>query len=145
MSFSNLYWINALTPLHVGSGRGVGFIDLPVMREKATNYPIIPGSSVKGVLRDYFTRLNKGGDKIDVVFGTCSEDASNSGSLMFSDARCILLPIRSFKGTFAYVTSPLLLQFLKKLMKTHNGKNIPPIPELNEHSKVLLHEKSYYH
>ena len=47
------YWIHALTPLHVGSGRGIGFIDLPIMREKATEYPFVPGSAVKGVLADH--------------------------------------------------------------------------------------------
>ncbi|HCW51693.1 MAG TPA: hypothetical protein DGR79_06470, partial [Clostridiales bacterium] len=51
---SRVFWIHALTPLHVGAGQGVGFIDLPVMREKATGWPIVPGSTVKGVMRGLF-------------------------------------------------------------------------------------------
>ena len=47
-----MYWIHALTPLHVGAGTGVGFIDLPIMREKTTAWPVLPGSAVKGVLAD---------------------------------------------------------------------------------------------
>ena len=40
------------TPLHVGAGSAVGVVDLPVMRERHTGYPVIPGSSLKGVLAD---------------------------------------------------------------------------------------------
>ena len=47
-----LLFIHALTPLHPGSGQGVGAIDLPIHRERATNLPVLPGSSIKGCLRD---------------------------------------------------------------------------------------------
>ena len=43
---TKMYWLHALTPLHVGAGRGVGFIDLPIMREKVTNWPLVPGLSL---------------------------------------------------------------------------------------------------
>ena len=63
-----MYWMQAITPLHVGSGKGVGFIDLPIMREKVTNWPLVPGSAVKGVMRDYFDQKKdeKGGDERNV-------------------------------------------------------------------------------
>ena len=48
------YWIHTITPLHVGAGKGLGYIDLPIAREKVTNWPYIPGSSVKGVISDYY-------------------------------------------------------------------------------------------
>ncbi|MBI4025772.1 MAG: hypothetical protein HY360_12380 [Verrucomicrobia bacterium] len=35
------------TPLHVGAGSSVGAIDQPVMRERHTGFPIIPGSALK--------------------------------------------------------------------------------------------------
>jgi CRISPR-associated protein Cmr4 len=44
--------LKAQTSLHPGSGAGVGAIDLPVQRERCTNWPMIQGSAVKGVLRD---------------------------------------------------------------------------------------------
>ncbi|MEY2726809.1 MAG: hypothetical protein RLZZ458_2676, partial [Planctomycetota bacterium] len=47
-----LYWLHALTPLHVGAGKGNGYIDLPLIREKVTGYPFVPGSSTKGVFAD---------------------------------------------------------------------------------------------
>ena len=47
---AKMYWMHALTPRHVGSGCGVGFIDLSIMRDAVTNRPLVPGSAVKGVL-----------------------------------------------------------------------------------------------
>ena len=37
--------------LRVGSGEPGAEIDLPIQREAATGYPLVPGSSLKGVLR----------------------------------------------------------------------------------------------
>lgn len=54
VKFERRYWIHTMTPLHVGTGRGVGYIDLPIAREKVTNWPCIPGSAVKGVVADHF-------------------------------------------------------------------------------------------
>jgi CRISPR-associated protein Cmr4 len=34
----------AETPIHPGSGQDNGAIDLPVQRERTTDYPVIPGS-----------------------------------------------------------------------------------------------------
>ena len=39
------------TPLHAGTGRGLGAVDLPIQRDRTTGYPIIQASSVKGALR----------------------------------------------------------------------------------------------
>ena len=51
----------AETPIHPGSGRSAGFVDLPVAREAATDYPVVVGASVKGALLDlaavYFRSL----------------------------------------------------------------------------------------
>ena len=40
------------TPMHIGAGSSVGAVDLPIIRERHTGYPVIPGSSLKGVLAD---------------------------------------------------------------------------------------------
>jgi CRISPR-associated protein Cmr4 len=40
------------TPLHPGSGSSVAAVDLPVQRERHTNFPMIQASGVKGALRD---------------------------------------------------------------------------------------------
>jgi CRISPR-associated protein Cmr4 len=46
-----LLYLTAVSPVHNGSGQGLGAIDNPIMRQRDTNLPIIQGSSIKGVLR----------------------------------------------------------------------------------------------
>ncbi len=117
---TRMYWIHALTPLHVGAGRGVGYIDLPIMREKVTKLPLVPGSAIKGVLADHYGASDKESRYADEIkrkaFGISdpdkrdsSESGANSGSLVFTDARLVCLPVRSLYGTFAWCTSPLVL------------------------------------
>jgi CRISPR-associated RAMP protein, Cmr4 family len=46
------YLLKVLTPLHIGAGQGLGHVDLPIVREAHTNFPYIPGTSLKGALRN---------------------------------------------------------------------------------------------
>ena len=109
------YFLHALSPLHAGTGQAADVIDLPIARMKGSNLPIVPGSSIKGVLRDCFDD----GRVLDhdhhrAVFGPGTggnEKASDpAGALMLLDARLLALPVRSFRGTFSWVTSPWLLR-----------------------------------
>lgn len=106
------YWVYVRTSLHVGAGRGTGFIDLPIMRERVTNWPMVPGSSVKGVLRD---RHNSDHPSFVTAFGhSVTDGETQAGALLFTDANIVCLPVKSMYGTFAYVTSPLVLARLKR-------------------------------
>lgn len=40
------------TPLHAGSGTGLGTVDLPIQRERHTDHPLVQASGIKGALRD---------------------------------------------------------------------------------------------
>jgi CRISPR-associated protein Cmr4 len=119
------YWLHALSPLHVGAGRGVGYIDLPIVREKVTNWPYIPGSALKGVVADRFratTNARKSDAELAAAFGRASDVGdikaeAASGSLVFSDASIVCLPVRSFYGTFAWITSPMALKRLRSPRK----------------------------
>lgn len=110
---TKLIFIHALSPLHAGTGQGIGVIDLPIAREKATNIPYLPGSSLKGALRD----LCEGEKKIE-VFGPETKHITNenahAGAAVFSDQRLLLLPVRSLRGTFAWATSPYVLQRFRR-------------------------------
>ena len=132
---SKMYWLQTITPLHVGAGRGVGFVDMPIMREKITEWPLVPGSAVKGVMRDHF-RLNGSDEKtMNTVFGKAtSDDSANAGSLVLTDAHIVCLPVRSLYGTFAYVTSPLVLKRLKRDLEAAGYNDLPetPSPEKEE-------------
>ena len=120
MENTQVYWLHTLSPTHVGTGRGVGYIDLPIQRDKITGWPLIPGSAFKGVWADHFraTEENRRSNpKLGLAFGRASDreaNASNAGALVPTDARLVCLPIRSFQGTFAWCTSPLALQMLHR-------------------------------
>jgi CRISPR-associated protein Cmr4 len=118
---TRIFWLHALTPLHVGAGRGVGYIDLPIMREKVTDWPLVPGSAVKGVLRDHHEE--KKTPHLDAAFGMGGDEHANSGSLVFTDARIVCLPVRSLYGTFAWCTSSMALQRLARDLKLDGVSN----------------------
>ncbi len=45
------------TPLHAGSGNDLGIVDMPIQRERHTDFPKIEGSSLKGAIREAFEEL----------------------------------------------------------------------------------------
>jgi len=151
MTSTRLYWLHTLSPTHVGTGRGVGYIDLPIDRDGITDWPIIRGSGFKGVWRDYAVREQL--SNIDDAFGRADKDGelANSGALMPTDAQLVCLPVRSFRGTFAWATSPLCLQMLRRTLTLAGFKELPDVPkqlaEQTAHhpeSTVLLDEGYIY-
>lgn len=101
------------TPLHVGTGACVGAIDQPVQRERHTGFPIIPGSSIKGVLRDHLQAI--GEDAINTQFGTGADGKTfAAGHISFGEAKLVAFPVRSAKGAFALAVSPLTLSRLAR-------------------------------
>lgn len=104
-----LLFIYTETPLHAGSGRGLGTVDLPIQRERVTDYPMVQGSSLKGRLRAQ-VRTGQGwqddSDELTALFGKADEgNQSFAGAIAPGDARLLLLPVRSLQGVFAWVTS----------------------------------------
>jgi CRISPR-associated protein Cmr4 len=113
---TRLTLIHAMSPLHAGTGQSVGAIDLPIARERPTGIPLIPGSSIKGALRA--RSQGKDAQMTRDVFGPDTASSSDhSGSVQFSDAHLLLMPVRSVRGTFAWVTSPYLLQRFARVAK----------------------------
>lgn len=120
-STTALLWIHALTPLRVGTDEGLGAINLPTLREAHTQHPIIPGSSLKGVLRASISDKRAQRE----LFGPEREDASDHrGALSLTDARLIALPVRSLHGTFAWCTS---LPVLRRLNRDRGEARLPPM------------------
>ncbi|WP_178087711.1 type III-B CRISPR module RAMP protein Cmr4 [Methylacidimicrobium cyclopophantes] len=108
-------YIFARTPLHVGAGASVGAIDLPIQRERHTGFPILPGSTLKGVFADCWNEiLPESGISRSPdgkwLFGSEDSNSSAAGALQFSEAKLLAFPIRSAKGCFAWITSPLILK-----------------------------------
>lgn len=106
---TRLTLVHAMSPLHAGTGQSVGAIDLPIARERPTGIPLIPGSSIKGALRARSQAKDVQMTK-DVFGPDTAQSSEHAGSVQFSDAHLLLLPVRSVRGTFAWVTSPYLIQ-----------------------------------
>ncbi|HIP72467.1 MAG TPA: type III-B CRISPR module RAMP protein Cmr4, partial [Anaerolineae bacterium] len=136
---AKLVFVYALTPLHPGTGRGIGVIDLPVARETATGIPYLPGSSFKGVLRDQC--LDKNMRKS--LFGPDTDNASDhAGAVQFSDQRLLLMPVRSLAGTFAWVTSPFVL---RRFAREHEGAGLngcPPLADVAGEQTAVISTES---
>src|SRR5438105_1346826 len=137
---SQLTLVHVLSPLHPGIGQGAGVIDLPIAREKATSLPYLPGSSIKGALR---TRLWQK-DQLQAyreIFGSDLSEGENSraSSVLFSDQRLLLLPIRSLAGVFAWVTAPYVLhRFVRDLLDTQLKPPTQTLPSLTNVNQCLI-------
>jgi len=130
------YFLKVLTPLHVGSGTSLGYVDLPIYREAHTDFPAIPSTSIKGVLRSEEIKkvakhLNKEPKDIEELmekeeekeipeelkrirklFGTQDRE----GSLAFLDAKILFFPVKSLRGIFSLVTCPYSIhRFLRDI------------------------------
>jgi len=124
----------AESPIHAGTGAELGYVDLPIQRERATGLPTIHGSGVKGAIRDIAGRSPKLDSKVVVeLFGSEPPSgpggaALEPGALVFTDARLLLLPCRTAGPAFAWVTSPMALARLRR-DATEAGLPQPP-PEI---------------
>jgi CRISPR-associated protein Cmr4 len=108
-------------------------VDLPVAREVTTKWPYIPGSTIKGVVRD----AAEGTPSLDTslvvaAFGPRNGELT-AGALAFGDAKLVCLPVRSWRGTFAWLTCPLALA---RLDRDYRGAGlamtVPPAPAIGE-------------
>lgn len=118
----------AETPLHPGSGQTTGVIDLPVARERTTDYPVIPGSGLKGALRDFAEQLLLDTGNADRLFG----QPENAGAIAVTDARLLLLPVRSLNTHFVWVTCPYLIERYRRDCELAGLATIlPKIPQVD--------------
>jgi len=112
-----LYGLLAETSIHPGAGQSSGFVDLPVAREAATDYPVIVGSSMKGALLSAARDRGWSENDRNEVFGK----HDNAGGLLVSDARLLLLPVRSLTSHFMWVTCPHLIERFQR-----DGRRLQP-------------------
>lgn len=119
---TTMMYLYVETPLHVGSGRALGNVDLPIQRERVTGYPIVQASTLKGRLR----AAGKAGDMahFEAVFGPDTENADKfAGALSVGDARILLFPVRSLAGVFSWTTS---VEVLNRLLRDLRMVGIEP-------------------
>jgi CRISPR-associated protein Cmr4 len=131
MSNTRILYLFTRTPLHVGAGASVGAIDQPIVRERHTGFPVIPGTGLKGVLRDTATRDDNLKADVDAIFGEGSGSGSkdfSAGRVSFGEAKLLAFPVRSAKGSFAFVTCPLALERFQREQGSLSGFKVPTEP-----------------
>lgn len=124
----HLYHLHALSALHCGTGQSVGIVDLPIARARATQLPIVPGSSLRGVVRAMIEGENPGAAA--ALFGPraiASPEDIFAGALTLGDATLLLLPVRALAGILCYVTSPFVLNRYAQDLK-RAGVTAPALP-----------------
>lgn len=108
-------FIYAETPTRVGSGSELGYVDLPIQRERHSGFPKIEASGLKGSFRGIFALDEKLKWMLELTFGP--EDGNQyAGSLGFIDGRILLFPVKAAKGIFAWITCPYVLSRFKEEM-----------------------------
>lgn len=142
---SQLVFYYAVSPVHMGAGSAIGAIDSPIQREVHTKHPMFAGSGLKGALRHHFNRAwqrNEGDDRkphslINRIFGPETGASDFAGALSLTDAQLVALPVRSLKGGFAYVTSPLALARLQRLAQQTGLPTNWAVPNVAENKALV--------
>lgn len=158
------------TPLHAGSGSDLGVVDLPIQRERHTNYPKVEASSLKGSLRQHFEAAfnldvtSKDTDYVkihrtfgfdDGSLGTNKQALKNlfkdsngkdlsqySGCLALSDARILLFPVKSLYGVFVWITCPAVLSRFEEDMKISGCENYEISNMPNDNTDAIVFNKA---
>jgi CRISPR-associated protein Cmr4 len=148
-----LFHLHALSALHCGTGQSAGVVDLPIARARATNLPLVPGSSVRGVAREEVTSRDE--QAAITLFGPARIDSdaqSFAGALAIGDAHLLALPVRALAGIVCLVTSPFILSRYQQdrqgaglglpapVPKTKAGAALVPAGSVNCSGKKLILE-----
>lgn len=138
---TSLLYMYTESPLHAGTGSTTSVIDLPIQRERTTNYPHVYGSGVKGALR---SQSNLTPHEANIVFGydemqnRTDKDENEktadkkdriayAGAVSVGEAKLVLFPVRSLTGIFAYVTCPFVLARFKRDLSFAGIEKLPPV------------------
>ena len=159
---AKVFYIHTVSPMHVGSGSDLGVVDMPIQREGHTSFPKIESSSLKGSMREAFEM--RGRTDLDILLKTYmsfgydetnapsaverafpnKKDREFAGALGFSDARILLFPVKSAKGIFAWITSPMVLnKFIKDLKISDNEQTFTIVENsISNDSKINIDNNS---
>lgn len=138
----------AVSPIHAGSGAATSTVDLPIQRERHTNWPHIQASGVKGAMRDHYR--NFAGDNqdqtINLIFGSDKDndkdqrgaDEDLPGAISVSDAKLLAFPMRSNVAPFVWVTCPSVLERLGRDLEFAGFGPFEEIPQVTGEEAVWL-------
>lgn len=144
---SEILALYAVSPVHAGSGTSMGAVDLPIQRERHTNWPHIQASGVKGAMRHHFEKFKdvlkdeKDLDQITKkIFGAedFGDDGTLPGAVSVSDAKLLAFPMRSSKAPFVWITCPAVLKRLQADLNLTGNSEAFDIPAVRESEAVLV-------
>lgn len=146
----------AVSPIHAGSGASFAAVDLPIQRERHTNWPHVQASGVKGAMRAHYRDFAKEKSLINLLFGYDKADKDHHieyfkddeqkqkvdenfpGAVSFSDAKLLAFPIRSNIAPFVWVTCPAVLKRLSSDLYFAGLTPIDGIPDIMEENALSL-------
>ncbi|PMP90877.1 MAG: type III-B CRISPR module RAMP protein Cmr4, partial [Caldisphaera sp.] len=145
MSFMPLVLTYAVTPVHVGTGRSPGIVDLPFQRD-SIGYPIVYGSSFKGVLKSLLINkdskefANKDSEEFaKCVFGAEPEDPDKyMGRFIVTDLIPVFYPIASLLDGYVYVSTDYLIKKAEDILSVVGGGTNNNIYKKNEGEEVNI-------
>jgi CRISPR-associated protein Cmr4 len=157
-----LAFIITQTPLHIGAGQGDGTIEQPILRERHTGYPLIPGSALKSRFAREWTEPATGARTEEGIrlFGRNQPGTPIPGCIQFAEAKLLAFPVRSARGAFAWITSPMVLrrlvrdggmppEFLPSQVLRDDqalfSRSSPVAVTLGHEAKVVLEEYTFLH
>lgn len=156
---TSLVTFYGIAPIHAGAGSSTSVVDLPIQRERHTNWPHVQASAVKGAMRQHFRRYaetivhdKKAKEFINYIFGYDSGNdnekethrdqdntvITNAGIISVSDAKLLAFPVRSNIAPFIHITCPSVLQRLIEDLQFCGINIILPEKKLKEDSSLWL-------
>ena len=140
----------AISPVHAGSGAATSTVDLPIQRERHTNWPHIQASAVKGAMRAHYRKFADGNtnaeDAINLVFGSDKDndggkkgfDQDYPGAISISDAKLLAFPMRSNIAPFVWVTCPAVLKRLNNDLDLVKLDTIGGVHDIDNEEAVII-------
>lgn len=145
---SSICTFYAVSPVHAGCGASTAAVDLPIQRERHTNWPHIQASAVKGAMRAHYRKFasENNNDIINLIFGSDNKndegragaDDGLPGAVAFSDAKLLAFPMRSSIAPFVWVTSPAVLKRISDDLAFVQLPGLKNIPALDGDQAVAL-------
>lgn len=130
------FHLHTHSALHCGTGQSAGIVDLPIARDRATGLPLVPGSSLRGVLRKDISTASV--DLAKHLFGPrdiAANTESFAGALSIGDANLLILPVRSLAGIVAYATCPFILKQYSRDIKRSSKQSLG-IPTVDDNKAL---------
>ena len=117
----------------------MGLVDLPIQRSAATDLPIGQSSGIRGLLRSVL-ELQKREELARELFGPePGVPETRAGYVDFTDAKLLVMPVRSVVGLFCWLTCPTSLNEFREALQRLEEVTGRSLTELGLPSEIRSH------